>query len=469
MNRPINNQDQIATLLNPAVVAAALRDCIDWPDGLVPEDVAVERFWPARHGAFAFEWSFRLGDQGRRTIFGRTGQTDAPQNGDRCLRPVIIPDGLRGVRTHVTALDLLVHTPDCDPDLLQLAECLDPASMAPRLAAAGRDGGGANELTPAGLETALLAYRAGKRAVVSYRLAMPGGTPLAMIGKVHRSERGEPDVQRYARLNEQLAWSSNRRIRVPTVVGRLPDLHLTLYAVAPHGSGGESDDWSTADASRVVDALALLHRCRVGELPAFLPADELAIVRRWHGLLRLVDPLAWRTARHLVDRIEALAQRVEPTTNCTVHRDFYERQIILGRRTVTILDLDTLAEGDACVDLGNLLAHLRLRSLMRGVSETDIQAAGVFIMGRYESIMGPIDPVSFAFHCASSLFRIGSVHAARTRTRRYASALWDAAERILAGHTSPFVAASGPGDSPPGTTPVDADRARPAASLEKLA
>lgn len=43
---------------------------INWPDGMEPCDVHVERGWPTRNGSFVVEWSFRLGSGSRCTLFG---------------------------------------------------------------------------------------------------------------------------------------------------------------------------------------------------------------------------------------------------------------------------------------------------------------------------------------------------------------------------------------------------------------
>jgi len=50
-----------------------------------------------------------------------------------------------------------------------------------------------------------------------------------------------------------------------------------------------------------------------------------------------------------------------PTT-VTVHRDFYDKQVLFdGQRTV-LLDYDTLAEGDPAIDHGNFVGHLQWRT-----------------------------------------------------------------------------------------------------------
>jgi aminoglycoside phosphotransferase (APT) family kinase protein len=65
----------------------------------------------------------------------------------------------------------------------------------------------------------------------------------------------------------------------------------------------------------------------------------------------------------------------DSAATCLLHRDLHDGQMIFSSAHDGILDLDLMAVGDPALDLGNLLAHLELRSeqgLLRiGVGEAE--------------------------------------------------------------------------------------------------
>jgi aminoglycoside phosphotransferase (APT) family kinase protein len=160
-------------------------------------------------------------------------------------------------------------------------------------------------------------------------------------------------------------------------------------------------------------------------------ADECGIVDHWHAALKRVDPALAAATSSLRDTLLRTAERVEPTPQSVIHRDFYDRQLIVGRRTITLLDLDTLAQGSPAVDLGNLLAHVYLAALEDGRSQHEYKLFATELVSRYERQMGPLDRRALRYFWATALFRVGAVHALRTATRRHAPAMWACARRVL--------------------------------------
>lgn len=412
-----------AELLESSVVRRVLSDVVEWPDDRRPRDVDVERCWPDRHGGFSFEWSFRLGDRNRHAIFGHVSSAYSSDGGPDRTHAVVTPDGVRGVRVRAADRNLLIHSPDCDPRLRGLSECLDADRMASRLGGYWADSPPAAEARSDSICCRLLGYRAGRRAAIAYRRLGLNGSGLSLVGKIRRRRGGSSPAERNAGLNEQLAWFTNRRVRVPAVVGEVPDLHMTLAAEARGRLFGDGGHSFAADSMRCMDALAALHNTRM-DLPAFSARDEFAVVRRWYEALRLMDPAAAARTESIVDRLERLAEGCPDTRHDTIHRDFYERQLVFASRSTTIVDLDTLAVGDPGLDVGNVLAHLLLATLSAGRSRSDFESLAAALTQRYESVRQTLDRESLAFYSASAAFRVGAVHALRTRTREYSPLLF---------------------------------------------
>ena len=406
----------LAALLDRRAVQRMLRDSIEWPDGSAPRDVALERCWPDRHGGFSFEWSFRLAGRRRHSLYGSTCQADGRGREADRNRPAVTAAGVCDLCVYVPARHMLIHSRDRDPRLPQVAECLDGQRMAPRLAQFWATAASGAPPPDEGTSCSLLAYRAGRRAAVAYRRGDPGGSTLGLIGKLRRRPGATIPAQRNARLNEQLAWFSNRRVRVPAVIGEIPELHLTLAAEARGRRFGERPGTFAADALRAVAALATLHLTRL-DLPSFGARDELAIVRHWFDAIQRIDADAASRMAPVVDILERHGEGVEDVQTCTIHRDFYEQQLVFGRRSTTIVDLDTLALGDPCLDVANLIAHLHLASMTSRRRAPDTESLSADLVERYETERRPLDRRSLAFYAVSSALRVGAVHAVRSRTR----------------------------------------------------
>ncbi|MCP4245669.1 MAG: hypothetical protein GY778_01340 [bacterium] len=151
-------------------------------------DVRVERYWPVRRGGISLEWSFHVGDGLRHSVFARPMPT-APCYDDR---PAISTEvGLANIRVSLPERKLLVHSPDRDPELPHLAECLDGHRVAKHLESAirhrttaARDGGAP---CPIPLDRRIccrpVGYRAGRRAAIAYSPYGNGDVSAWMLGK----------------------------------------------------------------------------------------------------------------------------------------------------------------------------------------------------------------------------------------------------------------------------------------------
>ena len=109
-------------------------------------------------------------------------------------------------------------------------------------------------------------------------------------------------------------------------------------------------------------ALKKLHHTHLANLPSHTIDDELALLGRVASQTGAIYP-------QVAPRLESVRRWVEENTPAsdsvstgTVHRDFYDKQILIGTPRITLLDVDTMAIGDPALDLGNFLAHLRLRA-----------------------------------------------------------------------------------------------------------
>jgi aminoglycoside phosphotransferase (APT) family kinase protein len=107
------------------------------------------------------------------------------------------------------------------------------------------------------------------------------------------------------------------------------------------------------------------------------------VLHRWLERLRTFDPSRYRSCQaeeHSVYR--ALAG--SPSPPVLLHRDFYGKQALIDRQgRVGLLDFDTLAVGEAALDLANALVHLELRGLQQHCSPRTARTAAIGLLEGY--------------------------------------------------------------------------------------
>jgi hypothetical protein len=254
-----------------------------------------------------------------------------------------------------------------------------------------------------------------------------------VFGKTYRNGRGARLIRVHDQLNEHWRSQFGSRAAVPRPLGFLPDLHMAVFEWVGDNCRRAAPAGERAFAA--LDVLSALHRTPMDGLTAFTVADECAIIRRWHAALVLADPPSAERTCWLRDALLQGAEGSVGEPPCTIHRDFYGRQVRIAARTTTLVDLDTLAQGAPSVDVGNLVAHTIFDQLVAGAAVDQWPAIGNPWVERYERLHRRLDRRSLAFHTASALFRVGAVHALRSATRRHASTLWQLAAFQMSHHT----------------------------------
>lgn len=398
---------QVARLLHAVARQRGIEKmCID--------DVRIERCWPGRDGMYLFEWSFEA-DGVRARLYGRCvpNETDGEVAGEHepaTSRSVQIyrdrPTLTRRIRCWQSRWRTTVFSSDRDPGLPHLSACLDPAEA---IAVA--------RLLPRGKALAaaeLLAYKPGRRATIQYTKRSAGnrGAATHAAGKTFRDQRGARLLELHRQARSQLK-DIGATLTVPAPLGYIKPLRLAVVEWIDVNAGGQRR-LSTGD---YVASLADLHRIEVDDLPTHTTDKECAVIRQWHEHLQIMRPAdadrAWPLVAELCERGVSIGE-AQP---CVIHRDFYERQLLAGDKGPVLIDLDTLAIGDRCVDLGNLAAHLALSRLACGER---VRSAPLCeeIADLYERCGHAVDRGRLAYFAAASMFRVAAVHAVRTATRR---------------------------------------------------
>lgn len=119
---------------------------------------------------------------------------------------------------------------------------------------------------------------------------------------------------------------------------------------------------SLAESARKTGmALAALHKAQPVDLPHHSGVDEAALLHTWVTRTLAFFPGLGTRVADLLPEVQARLNGTA-TSDVTLHRDFYDKQVFVDDG-IGMLDFDTLARGEAALDLGNMLAHFELRVL----------------------------------------------------------------------------------------------------------
>lgn len=262
-----------------------------------------------------------------------------------------------------------------------------------------------------------LAYRPGMRALLRYGTAS-GAT---VFGKVAHERQPRQYLEPLLRAGEA-ARRQGSSLRLPRVLAYEPRLGIGLIEALD----GESlharllrNETTATCLSRSAEALRRLHLLHIeSEARRHAPEDELALLRVWIDLVEALGKTGTDPRRQAWYQLEAAVP--DPAAALVaVHRDFYDKQVLLAPEQTALLDLDTLAHGDAEIDLGNFIAHLFLRGVQWKRDE-EMQLAAATFLAAYPA---SIDVARLHWYRRSTLLRLSCVYALRPNCEAIVRAL----------------------------------------------
>jgi len=152
-------------------------------------------------------------------------------------------------------------------------------------------------------------------------------------------------------------------------------------------------------------------------LQEFTHLDELTVLderARRFLLCMPVLPGQWLSGRQQLDNA---AMNLRPAVHGLAHRDLHDGQFIVSGNTISLLDFDLVCLADAALDAGNLLVHMKLRTL-QGRPAAD--SAGLSVCGKaFLTGLGRRAEPGFErrllFYQATSYYRLALLYALRPR------------------------------------------------------
>lgn len=320
-----------------------------------------------------------------------------------------------------------------DPELAHVGTLLGAGWRLALAGILGHDTRDASVVAAAAQRPAVLGYRLGKRCVFRLALAAaPGrdGAPATAVVKVVRPRRvaalARSHVAHATAAPGSAAFALPRVLHVDEKLGALVMQDMpgrTLHELA--GTEGLARLYGIAGC-----ALREFHSRPAGGTAPRASTDEMALLAPWVDLEAGLYPALADRAHRLLGELAAsagrLADQAEPVL---LHRDFYDKQVIAAPGGLALLDLDTATPGDAALDLGNFLAHVRLRQLQSPQHARSLAAAG----NAFQEAYGP-DRALLArtsWWRAAATLRLSALYSLRPRWRALSPRLLEEAETCL--------------------------------------
>lgn len=393
--------DQSAAVARQLLDPSSVAELLNTYAGQNVEHVTLTRCWPRAAKSLIVEWLIDS-DEGESRWYG---QFNTKHMG-RSFMPEDLPNQAHWIRD----LGLLIHRADSDPAMPHLSRCLSISNGSSSWLDRVND--------PEPLVSQIRGYKPGRRATIEYTLRH---TPYA-IGKTFATADGGKLAGLHSRINEALA-SRNTSTRVAPCVAYDPELNLTVFPAVQGTHPHELDV--------LVRPLADLHSIAVDGLPSFEVSDELAVVRRWIEAVLWLEPNTAPLCQPALDTLHMKAIDLSEQPRRTIHRDYYDKQVIHDDDRITVIDLDTLAVGSPWLDLGNLIAHQLLHELTCGARDAFARPLLRATAETYPTNDSTVDEQALQFFTATSLLRLGAVHRFRSATTQYTEALWRQAVELL--------------------------------------
>jgi aminoglycoside phosphotransferase (APT) family kinase protein len=267
---------------------------------------------------------------------------------------------LRTPWLYLPGAHLVMHAFPLDPLLPTLLDVTDPAVIRDALHTAWQPRG----LRVRSVHAETLSYTPEARAALRMRVVAEDkltGMPEVrrLVGKLHVSRA--PD-RLFA--GHWAVWRGAGGRGVAPPAGYVSQAQLSLQEFV---DGRRLSDLAGTGSflgltRRAAHAIARVHALTLPVLATRRVEKEMAVVERWIGILSRLRPQHAARLEQLGRRLRReLAERMRISS--TIHADFHLANILTADGGVTIIDWDQAAHGDPMVDIGRVLASLRVSSL----------------------------------------------------------------------------------------------------------
>jgi aminoglycoside phosphotransferase (APT) family kinase protein len=274
---------------------------------------------------------------------GALAEADARERG--CAAP------FRTLRTRLPHFQMLVQVAPLDPSYRGLVSMSDPRHVASVLGYA----------RPPRVVT--LRYRPGQRHVLRYQPAVVGAGPT-LFAKLYPDDRGRRLERSAAVLADVLdAGDDGTAARPAAYLAAERALVFAQVAGSPlSGLLGRSDQRTARGLRQAGAVLRRIHDADVAlvrSAPQRPLTAEIAETERASAAISRLAPATGAAAAGVLERTRDVLAALPEEAPTLVHGDFKADHLLVGRRGLTLIDVDKCAIADPALDLAKFLADLR--------------------------------------------------------------------------------------------------------------
>ena len=265
--------------------------------------------------------------------------------------------------------NLLIYPFPLDPKIPSLVEAASPTIA--RRVLAGHPGCVEGSTGVERCDVEPVRYVPGRRCQLMYTLHLDDGRRLCVFGKILSDDKGRQLYDSMNKVSRLFAGNSDPDLTTPRPLAYIPRWGMVVQEKVPGITLYDMFQLGLANESHVRSAARLIAVLHSGPLELerrHLLADEWHVVRTSYQRLRSFGYDAPAFGR-VLEKMQGCADNVLVSALVPVHRDFYDKQILVQGRRTALLDLDALALGFRELDVANFLAHLHLQALEKKTAE----------------------------------------------------------------------------------------------------
>ncbi len=273
-------------------------------------------------------------------------------------------------------LGVVLRFPALDEKLVGLKLFHKPKVAAQVLAPYMSEGGGGRR----SLRVELLGHRLGRRCIARFRGAEREGTPegadhRSLIAKMYKTRGGRgKDIARIMLWLRESGLEGDSGCSVPAPLAYLEDWQTLLMEDVPGAVLADLEgDAAVVGVVAASRCISRLHALTLDLQRFHTVDDEFSLLRRWVGLVGRVHEDMREPVRCALARVHVNLERSRNAPQAVVHRDFYDKQVLIAEDRTVLIDFDTLCCADPAIDIGNFLAHCRLRAIQGLTSSSGIE------------------------------------------------------------------------------------------------
>ena len=276
----------------------------------------------------------------------------------------------------------------------------------------------------------VLRYVSGRRCQIRYHFRGREGSG-ALLGKTFRDDRGRSLSRVMNQVADLFHSHANAELSAPRSPGYLPEWKMVVQQDVKGTTMNRLARSGTLEEEQLTTAgqcLAVLHNSSLQLSGQHSIEQELELLGSTHARLQRAG-YSSQTREDLLKQLVQFGQSLKVTRLCPVHRDFYDKQLLIRESRLFLIDLDTATFGCPEIDVANFVAHLRLRALQQ-VGLPCRNWERLFLHSYSRSASTP-NPVRFRFFLAATFFRLGCRYRLRFQGRQLAVKLFRLAGEAL--------------------------------------